>query len=75
MITTFGYFAIGVLLFAVFLTLRTLKRLKDKGCFAFGYVFLLVFSVISIFLSTSSMPLQSLNRYIIGKTYEGKIID
>ena len=74
MITEFGYFSIGVLLFTVFLTLRILKRLKDKGCFAYGYIFLVVFSVISIFLSSSYMSLKSMNAYITGENYEGKII-
>lgn len=75
MITKLGYFVILIFIVAVFLTLRILKKLKDKGCFAFCFIYLLVFSVISIFLSTLYITTQSLNKYINGESIEGKIID
>ncbi|KIX21643.1 hypothetical protein SY27_08075 [Flavobacterium sp. 316] len=75
MITPFGYVAIGVFLIAIFLTIKTVKRVKDTGCLAYGYNFLLIFSVISIFFSTSYTTLQSLNVYITGTSYIGKIVD
>lgn len=75
MITSFGYFTIGVAFGSVFLTIKIVEIVKDKGCLAYGYNFLLIFSVISIFLSTSYSTLESLNVYIVGKSYVGKIIN
>ncbi|NHN27606.1 hypothetical protein FIA58_018145 [Flavobacterium jejuense] len=75
MITPFGYFAIGVVLVTIFLTIKIVKRINDTGCFGYGYNFLLIFSVVSIFLSTSYVTLQSFNVYIVGTSYEGKIIN
>ncbi|WP_445456847.1 hypothetical protein [Flavobacterium sp. HNIBRBA15423] len=75
MITPFGYVAIAVVLVTIFLTIKIVKRVKDTGCLAYGYNFLLIFSVISIFLSTSYTTLQSLNVYMVGTSYDGKIID
>lgn len=75
MITPIGYFTIAVIFISFYLTIRINKRLNDKGCFAYGYIFLLVFSIISIFLSSSYMSFQSLYIYVAGENYEGKIID
>lgn len=74
MITEFGYFVISIFIFVVFLTLKIIKKVEDSGFFAFSFIYLLVFSVISIFLSTLYITTQSLNKYITGERIEGKII-
>lgn len=73
--TVSGYIAIFVLLFCLLLTLLILKRLSDKGCFAFGYIFLIVLSVIALFLSTSKTIIDSLDYYILGEDYNGEIVN
>ena len=72
MITSFGYFAIVIVLATIFLTIKIVKRAKNNGCISYGYNFLLIFSAVSFFLSTSYMTLESLNVYLLGKSYKGK---
>jgi hypothetical protein len=62
------------IIFILFICFKILKRIKDSGCLSFGFIFLLVFSVYSIFLSCSYMCYSMSKQYITGDTYNAKIV-
>ena len=65
---------IGFILFNLFICFTIAKRMKNSGCLSFGFIFLLVFSVYSLFLSCSYMCYSMSKQYLLGDTYTAKIV-
>ncbi|GAA4758351.1 MULTISPECIES: hypothetical protein [Flavobacterium] len=74
-ITNTGYLIIILILFSVFISLKISKRLEDKGCLSISFTFILFLSVISIFVSTFYMSVDSLKTYFYGDSYSAKIVN